>query len=69
MTKYVGPTPPAARADVSASVRRTAANEAAPTSTNWPARPAGYVYVEAIGLDPDPVWMQAGDTRSVPVTS
>ena len=46
---------------------RAPANEAAPTATNWQARPAGYSYVIAVGAAPAPNDAQPGDFH-IPAT-
>ena len=46
---------------------RTPANEAAPTATNWRARPAGHSYVIAVGAAPAPNDAQPGDFH-IPAT-
>lgn len=47
---------------------RTAANEAAPTATNWSARPVGYSRVIAIGAAPAPSDAQPGDLHIIATT-
>ena len=47
---------------------RTAANEAAPTDTNWSARPVGYSRVIAIGAAPAPSDAQPGDLHIIATT-
>ena len=56
----------AAKTELVAVRRRTAAAEAAPTSTNWGPRPTGYGAVFAIGAYPAPSDAGAGDLHFLP---
>ena len=47
---------------------RTAENEAAPTATNWSARPVGYSRVIALGAAPAPSDAQPGDLHIIATT-
>ena len=64
-----GTIPPARLpAGVAAVRRRTPANEAAPTATNWEPRPAGYPLVIAVGAAPAPSDAPATDLHVTPLT-
>ena len=69
-TQITSGTIPPARlpAGVAAVRRRTPANEAAPTATNWEPRPAGYPLVIAVGAAPAPSDAPATDLHVTPLT-
>ena len=54
---------------VAAIRTRTPVNEAAPTATNWEARPSGYPIVLAVGALPQPSDRQASDLHVLPATT